>query len=360
MFYWLGTSLALCKLILLSFLIVCLEATMKKLFVLLYLNVITSVQALPTDELIQKVTQHVVKIHVSLSNGGDGSGSGVVIAKDRVVTNCHVIANATSISVIANGEVYQVSGIVPDWRHDLCLVEVAQISAPIATIGSSKHLQYEQAVFAIGYPNFSPAPSSTSGRVKGLFPMDDSVIIRASSTFRLGASGGGVFDDAGNLVGIITLKSPGRHAYYYNMPVEWVQALINKPVLAVNTQAEPAFWAVPASQWPFFMQVVHPYLNENWTALLSIATKWTIAEPNNNEALFYLAAAEYAIHDTVSAEAHLRQVTAANAQHSQAIYYLALIAEETGKHMEALTNIALLTQLDTEAAAKLASAINSK
>ena len=333
---------------------------MKKLFVLLCLSIITSVQALPTDALLQKVTQHVVKIHVSLANGNDGTGSGVVIAKDRVVTNCHVIANASSISVIANGESFQVTGIVPDWRHDLCLVAVQEMTLPIATMGSSKHLQYEQAVFAIGYPNFSPAPSSTSGHVKGLFAMDDSVIIRASSTFRLGASGGGLFDDTGNLVGVITLKSPGRHAYYYNMPVEWVQALIDKPVLAVNTTAESAFWATPADQWPFFMQVVHPYLNSNWRSLLSIARQWTIAEPNNNEAFFYLAAAEYAIHDTVSAETHLRQVIAANAQHSQAIYYLALIAEETGKHMEALINIALLTQLDTEAAAKLESTIYRK
>jgi len=333
---------------------------MKKLFVLLCLSIITSVQALPTDALLQKVTQHVVKIHVSLANGNDGTGSGVVIAKDRVVTNCHVIANASSISVIANGESFQVTGIVPDWRHDLCLVAVQEMTLPIATMGSSKHLQYEQAVFAIGYPNFSPAPSSTSGHVKGLFAMDDSVIIRASSTFRLGASGGGLFDDTGNLVGVITLKSPGRHAYYYNMPVEWVQALMDKPVLAVNTTAESAFWATPADQWPFFMQVVHPYLNSNWRSLLSIARQWTIAEPNNNEAFFYLAAAEYAIHDTVSAETHLRQVIAANAQHSQAIYYLALIAEETGKHMEALINIALLTQLDTEAAAKLESTIYRK
>jgi hypothetical protein len=333
---------------------------MKKLFVLLCLSINTSVQALPTDALLQKVTQHVVKIHVSLANGNDGTGSGVVIAKDRVVTNCHVIANASSISVIANGESFQVTGIVPDWRHDLCLVAVQEMTLPIATMGSSKHLQYEQAVFAIGYPNFSPAPSSTSGHVKGLFAMDDSVIIRASNTFRLGASGGGLFDDTGNLVGVITLKSPGRHAYYYNMPVEWVQALMDKPVLAVNTTAESAFWATPADQWPFFMQVVHPYLNSNWRSLLSIARQWTIAEPNNNEAFFYLAAAEYAIHDTVSAETHLRQVIVANAQHSQAIYYLALIAEETGKHMEALINIALLTQLDTEAAAKLESTIYRK
>jgi serine protease Do len=334
---------------------------MKKLvFVLLYLTVATAVQALPTDMLLHQATQHVVKIHVALANGNDGSGSGVVIAKDRVVTNCHVVANAASISVTANGKSYPVSGIVPDWHHDICLVKVDDMEAPIATIGSSKNLQYEQPVFAIGYPNFSTVPSSTSGHVKGLFQMDDSVIIRATSTFRLGASGGGVFDDAGHLVGIITLKSPGRNAYYYNMPVEWVQALMDKPVVAINSKASPAFWAGPADKWPFFMQVVHPYLNKNWASLLSVATRWTIEEPSNNEAWFYLAAAEYAIHDTVSAETHLRQVTAANAQHSQAIYYLALIAEESGKHMEALTNIALLTQLDADAATQLKSTINTK
>lgn len=334
---------------------------MKKLvFILLYLTAATSVKALPTDMLLHQATQHVVKIHVALANGNDGSGSGVVIAKDRVVTNCHVVANAASISVTANGKSYPVSGIVPDWHHDICLVKVDDIEAPIATIGSSKNLQYEQPVFAIGYPNFSTVPSSTSGHVKGLFQMDDSVIIRATSTFRLGASGGGVFDDAGHLVGIITLKSPGRNAYYYNMPVEWVQALMDKPVVAINSKASPAFWAGPADKWPFFMQVVHPYLNKNWASLLSVATRWTIEEPSNNEAWFYLAAAEYAIHDTVSAETHLRQVTAANAQHSQAIYYLALIAEESGKHMEALTNIALLTQLDADAATQLKSTINIK
>lgn len=330
------------------------------MFALLYLAIATPVLAVPTDELLHKITQHIVKVHVTLANGSYGSGSGVVIAKDQIVTNCHVVANAVGISVGVNGESYAGSAITPDWYHDVCLVKVEGLKAPVATIGSSKNLQYEQPVFAIGYPNFSPAPSSTFGYVKGLFPMDDSVIIRASSTFRLGSSGGGVFDDLGNLVGVITLKSPGKHAYYYNMPVEWVQALMSKPEQPIVSEAKPAFWAGPADKWPFFMQVVHPYLTENWTSLLTIATKWTLKEPNNNEAWFYLAAAEFSIKDTRNAEAHLRKVTAANAQHSQAIYYLALIAEESGKHMEALTNIALLTKLDSDAATELQSAIDRK
>lgn len=70
--------------------------------------------------------------------------------------------------------------------------------------------------------------------------------------------------------------------------------------------------------------------------------RWMKQEPTNTEALFYLAAAEYAVHDMVNAEAHLKQVTAANAKHSQAIHYLALIKAESGNNQRALRHVALL------------------
>ncbi len=330
------------------------------LFALLFFGVTMSAQAVPVDELLHKVSKHVVKVNVALANGRFGSGSGVVIAKDRIVTNCHVVANALGISVTVNGTALQATAITPDWYHDVCLVKVEGIDAPIATMGSSKALQYEQPVFAIGYPNFSPAPVSTSGQVKGLFKMDDSVIIRASSTFRLGASGGGVFDEQGHLVGVITLKSPGRHAYYYNMPVEWVKTLLSQPEQAINATPSPAFWAGPADQWPFFMRVVHPYLTGNWSSLHSIAADWASKEPENIEAWFYLAAAEYAIKDRQNAQAHLEKVMQMDAMHSQAIYYLALIAEETGRAIDLQTNIALLAKLDGAAAKKLQLEIDSR
>ncbi|MGQ0442557.1 MAG: trypsin-like peptidase domain-containing protein, partial [Methylophilaceae bacterium] len=306
------------------------------------LSVATVTVAMPTDELLHKINAHVVRVQVGFNNGGFGVGSGVVVAQDQVVTNCHVIANAQTISVITNGESYPVSAIKPDWRHDVCIVKVTGLKAPAAIIGSSKNLRYEQPVFATGFPNFSAMPTTTSGFVKGLYPMDDSVIVRASSTFRLGASGGGVFDETGILVGVITLKSPGKNAYYYNMPVEWVQALLKQPEQAINAKSELPFWAESEEKWPYFMRVVHPFLTENWESLLTLATRWTMQEPYSTEAWFYLAAAEYATKNTSSAEAHLHKVISMNQQHSQAIYYLGLIAEENGKHMEALTKVALL------------------
>ena len=324
---------------------------------LLYWSSASNLSAMPTDEVVQQLNAQVLRVQVTLPNGGYGLGSAVVISKDEVVTNCHVVADASNIVVVNNGAPHVATAIKPDWHHDLCLLKVENLDAPIAKIGSSNNLKYEESVFTIGYPHFLAVPTSTFGVVKGLYPMDGSVIIRATSAFGLGASGGGVFNDEGYLVGIITLKSPGVNAYYYNMPVEWVKALMNKPALVIGTKSEKPFWALAANQWPYFMQVVHPYLTENWQELSKVATQWTQAEPNTLESWFYLATTEYAAKEYDKAALHMQRVVALNHQHSQAIYYLGLIAEATGQHSVALNNVALLDQLDENTALQLKGAM---
>ena len=329
---------------------------------LLYLSLTTLAFAEPPQELVFKLNSQVLRVQVALANGSYGLGSGVVVAKDQVVTNCHVVANAVGISVVSNGASFSVSAIKPDWKHDLCVLKAEGLDVMPVNIGSSKNLKYEQPVFNIGYPGFIPVPVSNYGVVKGLFPMDDSVIVRATSTFRLGASGGGVFDESGNLIGIITLKSPGRNAFYYNMPVEWVQTLLEQPEQSITAKSELPFWAKNSDEWPFFMKVVQPYLTKDWKSLQTIAENWVEQEPNTAEAWFFLAAAEFGTNDQTNAEVHLQKVVAMNRQHSQALYYLGLIAEARGNHTEALSNVALLHSLDkaTETELKVAMGIVEK
>lgn len=331
---------------------------MTRLIVALYcLSVATASLAMPTDEIVQKVSSHVVKVQVALPNGVFGLGSGVAIAKDQVVTNCHVVANALSVSINANGESYRAIALKPDWHHDLCILKVSGLNVPIAHIGSSENLKYEQPVYSVGFASFSPRPNGTFGHIKGLYPMDDSVVIRASNTFRLGDSGGGVFDESGNLVGIITVKSPGHNAFYYNMPVEWVQHLLGQPEQSIASNSELPFWAESQDKWPFFMRIVQPLKTENWQALSTIATAWNEKEPNTSEALFYKAVAEYSLKDTTNAEAHFNQVIAKNSNNSSALYYLGLIAEQSGKRIEALNMVAALIVLDIATASELKVAI---
>ncbi|MES2635868.1 MAG: trypsin-like peptidase domain-containing protein [Pseudomonadota bacterium] len=304
---------------------------------LLLLSVANSVWAMPAEETLSELSNSVLRVKVKLPNGNVGLGSAVVIAKNEVITNCHVVTDATNVAVIVNGEPHKATAIKADWHHDLCMLTIENLDVPAVKFGASKNLQYDESFFTVGYPDETKHPVNTFGVVKGLFPMDDSVIIRATSSFRLGASGGGAFDDAGNLVGIITLKSKGDMAYYYYMPVEWVQALMSQPAKTLGMKSEKPFWAMDAKRRPYFMQVVQPYVTQEWKTLLKVATQWVETEPDTAESWFYLASAEFAIKDYNNAEAHFKKALTLNPQHSQAVDYLGKLAEKTAK-----TNVALL------------------
>lgn len=294
----------------------------------LFINlfIAASAIAMPTDALVSALGNSVLRVQVKLNNGKQGLGSAVVIAKDEVITNCHVVNDANQISVISNGVAHVATASKSDWRHDLCMLKVDGLNAPVVKIGSTQSLAHEEALFTVGYPDQTTQPISTYGVVKGMFPMDGSVVIRASSSFRLGASGGGAFDDAGNLIGIITLKSKGNDAYYYYMPVEWVQKLMQNAPQALNEKSKKPFWAFADKERPYFMRVVYPYQSGDWDSLLAIAKEWSEREPTTAESWFYLASAEFAKKDYINSELHFLQALELDKSHLEASESLARIS----------------------------------
>lgn len=309
----------------------------------LFLACLTSNATADTaKENIDALNASVLRVHVNLPNGKHGLGSAVVVAKNQVVTSCHVVNEAKDVSVMVNGVSYVASAIKPDWRHDICILTVDNLNVPEVKLGASNELHYEDPLFTVGYPDEVKSPVNTYGVVKGLFPMDDSVIIRATSTFRKGANGGGAFDTAGNLIGIITVKSRGDEAYYYYVPVEWVKMLLKKPTQVLGLKSEAPFWANAPTQRPYFMQVTYPYLNQDWKDLLKVATKWVDAEPNNAESWFYLALAEYAVKDYPKAKEHIVKVLSLDNTHKEAISYLDKLTNQTLARQNYTINLAFL------------------
>ncbi len=299
-------------------------------------------QASPTEALLQTLNAQVLRVHVTHQNGSHGLGSAVVIGQDQAVTNCHVVTDASDVTLMMNGQPLKATAVKPDWYHDLCILTVADLNAPIAKLGASKTLAYETSVFTVGYPDKTSLPVNTFGTVKGLFPMDDSVIIRASSAFKPGASGGGVFDESGSLVGIITLKSRGRHEHYYYLPVEWIQALMEKPAQALVGVAEKPFWALSASKRPYFMQVVQPYVTQDWKSLLQVSSVWVETEPKNAESWFYLAMAEFETQDYAHALMHCKKALQLRRDHGLVQDYLHKVSAKMASDNRVFEQTALL------------------
>ena len=300
------------------------------LFTLIFSH--SALSAQPLQELVYKLKASIVKVHVATKSGGHGVGTGVVIGKDAVATNCHVIANATGVKISKFGESFVPDSMKADWKHDICILRFQYLDLIPVEFGDSESLNNEQTIFSIGFPGGPPKPQTTYGKIKALYPFDDSQIERTDASFVIGASGSPVFNADGKLIAISTFKSPGRGgAYFYNMPVKWIKSLLNEPdITSLNTDELP-FWDAPELKRPFFMRVVLPYQNDKWQELKTVAQEWIIAEPTSPEALFYAGVAEEHLGDLAKANQYFQKTLSLHPQHVATLIELGLMANRAGK-----------------------------
>ncbi|OYY50699.1 MAG: serine protease [Methylophilaceae bacterium 17-44-8] len=321
---------------------------MRYLLVLSTLWFALPVLAEPSVDLTYQLKASVAKVHVVTKTGGHGVGTGVVVAKDMVATNCHILANAKGVNITKFGDSFAPVALKADWKHDLCIMRFEYLDLKPVTLGDSESLQYEQEMFSIGFPGGPPKPQVTFGKIKALYPLDDSMIVRTNASFIMGASGSPVFDAEGKLIAISTFKSPGRGAYFYNIPVKWVKALLETPETTQLQSDILPFWDAPLEARPYFMQVVLPYQQGEWSTLEKIAQQWVSKEPNTFEAYYYLGVAQANLGNNVEAEQNFQKVLAKQPQHIDTLIGLGLVASHTGNTAEVARLHAALSAMGAE------------
>jgi serine protease Do len=331
-------------------------------FAMLFMTILANaaVRPEPTDTFIYQLKESLVKVNTTTKSGGHGFGTGVAISKNHVVTNCHVINNANGISVSKWGEEFPPVALLADWKHDLCILRFEWANLKPVNLGDSSTLTYEQPVISISMPTDSPAPYVALSTIKALYAMDDSEVIRTEAAFSIGASGSPVFDYDGNLIGISTFKSPGRRAYFYNMSVKWVQALMQQQEVKLNAPHDVPFWDAPEDRRPYFMQVVLPYQNARWLEVQKIALNWTQQEPNSAEAWYYLGIAAKQLGDTKNADVDFQKALALQANHPATLQALAITAHEQGNAPEVARIRLILFNLNSELADALDEALKAE
>jgi serine protease Do len=267
---------------------------MKKIILILFVTLSPFLaQSYPAQSELFGLNKSMIQLWVSYEKGVTGTGSGVVIKKNHVATDCHVFQNATGVNVIKYHDTYSPIGVYADWEHDLCVLKFDNLPLEPVNVRESRTVEYEEEVFTLTFPNDNPVPLPSYGKVKALYSFDKSSIIRTSATFTVGSSGGALFDNDFNLIGITTFKSPGKRlGYFYCLPTEWIDKVLQTEMLTDIRSDTPPFWALPDEKKPFFMQVVLPLLDSNWSEVKRIAKMWTQSEDDSTNAWFYLGLAE--------------------------------------------------------------------
>jgi serine protease Do len=142
------------------------------------------------------------------------SGSGFVLTSDGyIVTNHHVIENATSIKVsFSDGTVYDGTLVGSDADNDIAVVKIDATDLKPVVIGNSDTLNVGETVVAIGNPLGELTFSQTSGTVSALnrqITMSDGTVMNLLQTdcpINSGNSGGPLFNIYGEVIGIVNAK----------------------------------------------------------------------------------------------------------------------------------------------------------
>jgi serine protease Do len=238
----------------------------------------------------------VLQIEAPRERGGYALGSGVVVGPEQVVTNCHVTREARAISVLQGGRRWRVSEQAADIEHDLCLLHVPGVPAPAVMMRRAAELQLGQEVTALGYTGGIGIQNS-DGEVVALHRLDGAPVVQSSNWFNSGASGGGLFDGSGHLVGILTFRLRGATAQYYAAPSEWVAALVERasngayrPVAPLDTGTLP-YWQQSTALQPRFLRADQLLRQERFNELAALAKEWLHEDAADAEPWYLLGTA---------------------------------------------------------------------
>jgi serine protease Do len=237
-------------------------------------------------------TASVVRVLGIGEAGRQYFGSGVVVARGKVATNCHVTRKAVRIRVHDSGSALMATAQHAAADRDLCILTVPGLRAPVARIGATRRLQTGDSVLAIGFPG--GRFSGSRGEVAGLFELHGGYAVQSTARFTHGASGGGLFDDTGALIGLLTFfrTAEGHAPAYFAIPVEWLEFVLalESRDIAPHSDGIP-FWALSIEQQPVFLRAAALEIAGKWDAMLEVAYAWTREEPFSANAWQALAKA---------------------------------------------------------------------
>ena len=174
---------------------------------------------------------------------GSGSGSGVIVSSEGyIVTNNHVIENASEIEVILNdNSKYSAKVIGTDPSTDIAILKIEGSGFQPIPLGNSDDLKVGEWVLAVGNP-FNLTSTVTAGIVSAkarninllsdrskqdVLPIES--FIQTDAAVNPGNSGGALVNTKGELVGIntaIASQTGSYSGYSFAVPVNLVEKVM--------------------------------------------------------------------------------------------------------------------------------------
>ena len=221
--------------------------------------------AMTDAEVYASNVNSVVSINVTGTSGTNffgqpvqtaSAGSGFVLTKDGfIVTNYHVVKDADIVKVtMYNGDEYDAKYVGGDEDYDIAVIKVEAADLQPVTLGNSDNLNVGDHVLAVGNPLGELTFSMSGGMVSCVnraINVDGTPfnMIQTDASINPGNSGGPLFNQYGEVVGIVSAKyssysSESVEGLGFAIPINDVIAMIqdimtngyvtNKPYLGIT------------------------------------------------------------------------------------------------------------------------------
>lgn len=167
---------------------------------------------------VRKAKNSIVKVSGTAQDCGKMlEGSGFVFSRHRVMTNAHVVGGVDepTVRVGGEGQVYDATVVLYDWRRDVAVLDVPDMDAPALPFAKKDNKTGDGGIVA-GFPRnggFDVRSARTRDRINAsgpdIYHRDDVTrdVYSLYATVRQGNSGGPLLTPQGRVSGVIFAKS---------------------------------------------------------------------------------------------------------------------------------------------------------
>lgn len=181
------------------------------------------------------------------------TGSGFVAFDGKtIITNYHVMTSAFTCKISTNQDIsYEVTGILCySKKQDIAILELAEDTGlqPL-TLGDSSLIKKGETVVAIGSPLGIKNTVST-GVLSGRLMEDNMDVLQFTAPISSGSSGGALFDNNGNVIGITYASYIDGQNLNLAIPVELASDLYNSKKITKEANA------ICVAEYPYITKLI--------------------------------------------------------------------------------------------------------
>jgi S1-C subfamily serine protease len=148
-----------------------------------------------------------------------GQGTAVATSPTILLTNCHVVGGYSQVRIMENGYGYRAVLIHDDYSKDKCFIRSLELEVrPVANVKSFAKIFKGDPAYSIGAPLGFNRSFGKGIVFQGQQRGGDRWVL-ATTPVDHGSSGGGLFDDKGNLIAITTQKTTINNKFAYSSSI---------------------------------------------------------------------------------------------------------------------------------------------